>query len=141
MIETKEVLVVDRTYHITLFPARAGLTYLNKLKSIVGPAFGKAFTGDADEGEVEVDSISNAIESLITKMDEHNFEEMVVKAITGSVTNEQRMELVFDSEFHGRYDLILGLMKEILVLNYGTLFLGHGDSDSPLKNLMANLGQ
>jgi hypothetical protein len=142
MIEKNKVKVIDKEYFIVPFPARKGLNYLNKLKSIVGPALAKAFEGDAEDDELNTGSFSEAVELLIKGMDDNDFEKFVVEIIENHVSNAETNESIkFDLEFINRYDLVFGLMKEILKLNYGSLFLGDGDSDSPLKSLLPALAQ
>jgi len=140
MIDTHLVPVGDKKYHITTFPAIKGLNYLNKIKTIVGPALAMAVSGDdSEEDEIDVVSFSAAAKALVDGIDNNNVEQMIIDIVSNYVSDLNGQPLQFDMEFAGRYDLLFGLVKEILVLNYGSLFLGSGDSGSPLKNLMNNL--
>ena len=142
-IETKKVKVAEKSYNITTFPARKGLTYLNQLKTIIGPALALAFAGgDLEEGEVDSQSFSLAIQTLINSMDSTDVEALIWNMIKDSVTTANLQEIPsIDDEFSGRYDLLVGIIKEIINTNYGSIFLGSGGSDSPLKNLMSSQGQ
>ena len=139
MIKSELIKISDKSYHIQTFPARAGLNYLNKLKTMVGPALATMVSGEAAEDELSSEGLSEAIEKLINGMDDQDFEKMVIEIIEKYVLDSNSQPIIFDSEFAHRYDLVFSLMKEILNLNFGSLFLGHGDSDSPLKGLMGTL--
>jgi hypothetical protein len=119
------------------------LTYLNQLKTIVGPALALAFAGgDLEEGELDSSSFSIAIQALIDSMDKANVEALIWNMIKDSVTTEALQEIPsIDDEFSGRFDLLVGVIKEIIRINYGSIFLGFGDSDSPFQSLMPSLAQ
>lgn len=126
MIESKQVEISDRTYYITPFSGTKGLAYLNKLKSIVGPSLASLFAssdGDAD-GDLAVQSntLEDAVKALIENMDKGEAETLILEWVKNYVHNAKKQPVNFDSEFSAGFHYLALIIKEIITINYGSLF-------------------
>jgi hypothetical protein len=111
-----EVTVGDDTYMVTTFPAFKGLTYLQKLLKIVGPAIGELFAKAAAEGgeslsdiSIEDEALSFAIRELTTNLDRDNVAQLVQDMIKDAVTKGGQ-PIKFNQEFSGNYAPLLKLL-------------------------------
>jgi hypothetical protein len=123
-----EVTVGDDTYMVTTFPAFKGLTYLQKLLKIVGPAIGELFAKAAAEGgeslsdiSIEDEALSFAIRELTTNLDRDNVAQLVQDMIKDAVTKGGQ-PIKFNQEFSGNYAPLLKLLGTIVKENYSSFF-------------------
>lgn len=136
MIKNKTITAAGKDYQIQTFPGTKGLTILNKLKTIVGPAFALAMGSEDEASEVAANGLALAADSLIAAMDKEGVEALIIEIVKGYVHDANSQPIIFDTEFSGNFGALFVIIKEILTLNYGTIFLEIGDSGSNLKTLM-----
>lgn len=117
MLKQKEVNVGGEQYLISTLPATKGLKVLKSLTKLLGPAFAELTKGG--DGE-EVNLVSLAVEKLIDNLDNCDVESLVVSLMT--CVTKQNMAINFDMEFAGSYDKLFLLAKEVVDLNYGSVF-------------------
>ena len=128
-----EVTIGDDIFTVTTFPAFKGLTYLQKLLKIVGPAVGELFAKAATEGSgfqdisVEDEALSYAIRELTTNLDKENVAQLVQDMIKDGVTKAGQ-PVQFNQEFSGNYGSLLKLIGTIVKENYSSFF-GEGGFD------------
>jgi len=126
MQSTTELVIGDVEYKITTFPAFKGLTYLQKLLKIVGPAIGEIFS-NASEGEngfeldIEQEALSTAIKELTANLDKGNVAQLVQDMIKASVLKNGQ-PLQFDQEFSGNYGVMIKILGTIIKDNYASFF-------------------
>jgi len=115
----KELVLKEKTYVITKYPATRGVKYLNLLRKVFGPAFIKATQSD---GGLTFIQLFEAISENLDALDEEVIREMVCTATDIQPT-------AFDFEFSGNYFTLFELVKQILIFNYQDVFieLGLGD--------------
>ena len=134
-----EVTIGDVEYTVTTFPAFKGLTYLQKLLKIVGPAIGEIFSKAAVEGEgfsdisVDDEALSFAIRELTTNLDKENVAQLVQDMIKDSATKSGQ-PISFNQEFASNYGALMKLIGTIVKENYQSFF-GEGGFEE-LQNLV-----
>ncbi len=122
-----EVTIGDVEYTVTTFPAFKGLTYLQKLLKIVGPAIGEIFSKAAAEGEglsdisVDDEALSFAIRELTTNLDKENVAQLVQDMIKDAVTKAGQ-PIMFNQEFSSNYGALMKLIGTIVKENYQSFF-------------------
>ncbi len=141
MQSSKEVTFGDVEYRVTTFPASKGLTYLQKLLKIVGPAVGEILSKAAVDGEglsdisVEDEALSFAIRELTTNLDKDNVAQLVQDMIKDGVTKGGQ-NVPFDQEFSGNYGNLVKLLGVIIKENYSSFF-----GESGFEELLTMLPQ
>ena len=134
-----EVTYGESEYRITTFPAFKGLTYLQKLLKIVGPAIGEIFSKASAEGGnvsdlvLEEEALSFAIKELTTNLDKENVAQIVQDMIKDGVTKGGQ-PLNFNQEFSANYGSLVKLLGTIIKENYSSFF-GEGGFEG-LVNLL-----
>ncbi len=127
MQSTTELVIGDVEYKITTFPAFKGLTYLQKLLKIVGPAIGEIFSKAASSGEegfeldIEDEALSTAIRELTVNMDKENVAQLVQDMIIDAVLKNGQ-PLQFNQEFSGNYGAMVKILAAIIKENYSSFF-------------------
>ncbi len=127
MQSTTELAIGDVEYKITTFPAFKGLTYLQKLLKIVGPAIGEIFSNAAASGseafelDIEDEALSTAIRELTVNLDKENVAQLVQDMITSSVLKGGQ-PIQFNQEFSGNYGAMVKIMGAIIKENYSSFF-------------------
>lgn len=134
MIKNKVITAGGKEYQIQAFMGIQGLAFLNKLKTIVGPSLALVMGGE-DEDESISNPMAVATDALIGAMDKYDVQAMIMEIIENCVHDKAGQPLVFDIEFSANYGALLVIIKEVLTLNYGTIFLEIAGSGSPLKAL------
>lgn len=117
--EQKELVLKEKTYVITKYPATRGVKYFNLLRKVFAPAFIKASQSKDGITFIQLfESISDNLDAI----DETIVQEMVCTAIG-------MMPQAYDFEFSGNYFTLFELLKQILIFNYNDVFieLGLGD--------------
>lgn len=118
-IGSHNVVVGDVTYVVTTFPAAKGLAYLKRLLKVVGPALAEIAGGD--EGGINADGLGKAAELLFDNLDKENLDQMIVDWVKNNVTKGGQ-PVVFDMEFAQNYGALFTLVKEVIMLNYASVF-------------------
>ncbi len=122
-----DVTIGDVEYTVTTFPAFKGLTYLQKLLKIVGPAIGEIFSKAAADGEaladisVDDEALSFAIRELTTNLDKENVAQLVQDMIKDAVTKAGQ-PITFNQEFSSNYGALMKLIGTIVKENYQSFF-------------------
>lgn len=118
-ISSHEVQVGDETYVVNTFPATKGLMYLKRLLKVVGPAM--AEMAGSEEGQINSGGFGKAAEVLFDNLDKENLDQMVVDWVKNNVTKNGQ-PVIFDNEFSQNYGALFTLIKEMINLNYGSVF-------------------
>jgi len=127
MQSSTEVTYGDVEYRVTTFPAFKGLTYLQKLLKIVGPAIGEIFSkASADSGNIadlvlEEEALAFAIKELTTNLDKENVAQLVQDMIKDGVT-QGGQPVNFNQQFSGNYGDLIKLIGVIVKDNYSSFF-------------------
>jgi len=127
MQSSTEVTIGDVEYRVTTFPAFKGLTYLQKLLKIVGPAVGEVFAKAAtsEDGaasfDIEDEALSLAIRELTTNLDRDNVAQLVQDMIKDAVTKGGQVPN-FNQEFSANYGALVKLLGVIVKENYSSFF-------------------
>lgn len=127
MQSSTEVTYGESEYRITTFPAFKGLSYLQKLLKIVGPAIGEIFSkasaegGDISDLVLEEEALSFAIKELTTNLDKENVAQLVQDMIKDGVTKGGQ-PVNFNQEFAGNYGNMAKLIGVIIKENYSSFF-------------------
>lgn len=119
-----EVTVGDITYTITTFPALKGLTYLQKLMKIFGPAIGQIISQaseEATEVEVEEEALSKAIALMSENLDKDDVATLVKTMVVEAVTISGQ-PVPFDQQFSANYGALIKVITAILKENYSSFF-------------------
>lgn len=114
-IDQKVVELNGNEYIIDALPATKGIVVLKQLTKLLGPSVSHLF--NPVEGE---NSMNKAVSALMESVDSVNLESLL-KDLMASVT-KNNVAINFDREFRGQYDLLFMLSKEVIELNYGSLF-------------------
>ena len=114
-IDQKVVELNGNEYIIDALPATKGIVVLKQLTKLLGPSVSHLF--NPVEGE---NSMNKAVSALMESVDSVNLESLL-KDLMASVT-KNNVSINFDREFRGQYDLLFMLSKEVIELNYGSLF-------------------
>jgi len=139
MQSSTEVTYGDVEYRVTTFPAFKGLSYLQKLLKIVGPAIGEIFSKASAEGGavsdlvLEEEALSFAIRELTTNLDKENVAQLVQDMIKDAVLKNGQ-PVNFNQEFSGNYGNLMKLVGVIVKENYSSFF-GEGGFEG-LANLL-----
>lgn len=123
MQSSRELTIGEVEYRITTFPAFKGLTFLQKLLKLVGPAIGEIFakSSTGDEASIEEVALSGAIKELTTNLDKENVAQLVQEMIKAGVTKSGQ-PIQFDQEFSGQYGVLFELVGAIIKDNYSSFF-------------------
>lgn len=132
--ETQNVQVGNEVYQVTPFVATKGLAYLKKLLKVVGPALAE-IAGEGD-GTVNADGLGKAAAILFDNLDKEGLDLMIKEWVDKYVTKNGQ-PVIFDTEFMADYGILFGLVKEIIVINYSSVFQdGFGGILSAQANLL-----
>ena len=115
IIEDKALDIDGTEYRIQPFPAFKGLVILKKLTKIIGPSFSVFLDGGESSGGTE-----KAVELLVDNFDDDKVENLVKELISSVTKNGQSIN--FDIEFMGAYDKLFVLIKEVVMVNFGSVF-------------------
>jgi len=132
-ISSHNVEVNGEIYTINTFTATKGMIYLKKLAKIIGPAFAELAV-DADENQqVEMERLGKAASLFFDNFDKEGADKIIEEWVKGYVTKNGQ-PIVYDMEFAGNYGALFYLVKEIINLNYKTVFQGGfgGMANNPL---------
>lgn len=129
-ISSHEVLIGEVAYVVNTFPAVKGLGYLKKLLKVIGPALAEMASGD--DGQMNQEGIGRAAEILFDNLDKENLDSMIVDWCKNNVTKNGQ-PINFDMEFAENYGALFTLIKEIIMLNYSSVF------QNGFASLMPNL--
>lgn len=123
MTVTRKTVEFNGTeYAIQAFVATKGIRIFTVLSKLIGPAF-KALSEAKDE-----DAASNlAVSALLESMDDVAVDDLMKQLMSGVTKNKE--ELNFDIEFMANYGLLVNLAKEVVSLNWGSLFNVLGTQD------------
>ena len=119
-VQSHDVVIGGDTYTINTFVATKGVKYLKKLLKVIGPAMAEAMAG-SDGEEIRTDGLGKAAEILFDNIDSEGFDDMIIEWVKNNVTKNGQ-PVVFDMEFAGDYGKLMQLVKEIIMLNFATVF-------------------
>ena len=124
MREQKTVTIQGEEYLLNQFGALEGLKYQKALAGVIMPAIAEITSRDnMSEGEALSIGMTKLAEN-IDKIDENMIQAMVVRGAT-----KGNMSINFDNEFAGNYMKLFGLLKEIVVFNFGSVFTMLGSEE------------
>lgn len=123
IIEDKVVEIDNVEYRIQPFPAFKGLVILKKLTKILAPSMSTMFT-EVDSQVMEMDNLEKAVTQLVSNFDDDTVEVLIRDLIKSVTRNGQ--PLAFDIEFMADYGRLLKLVKEVVMVNYSTVFQAGG---------------
>jgi len=118
-VSSHSVMVGDVEYHVTTFPATKGVVYLKRLMKVIGPAL--AEIAGSEDGTVNTEGLGKAAEILFDNLDKENLDQMIIEWVNKNVTKNGQ-PIVFDMEFAENYGALFSLVKEIISLNYSSVF-------------------
>lgn len=113
MLNQKTVNIDGEDFQLTTFPASRGLRILKDLTKLIGPSFAEWAKG----GE---DGMALAVNKLVENLDSVNVENLVKELVSGA--SKGSMSINFDMEFAGNYNKLFTLVREVIQLNYGSVF-------------------
>lgn len=113
MLAQKNVTIDGEDFQITTFPATRGFRILKELTRLLGPAFAEWAKG----GE---DGMALAVNAIVDNLDSVNVENLVKELI--SSVSKGSVAVNFDMEFAGNYNKLFLLVREVIQLNYGSVF-------------------
>lgn len=110
-ISQKTVSIKGNEYLITQLPGSKGVVVMKQLTKLLGPALASA----QDEG-----NMSSAVDKLIENLD--SVDVLVLLQNLMSTVTKNGTTVNFDMEFAGNYDGLYMLTKEVINLNYESVF-------------------
>ena len=113
-IETKQVTIGNTTYWITPFTAKKGLAMLKRVLKLVGPSL------DNLEKKDEI-GMATIISGIISRFDEEPVD-LLIQDLVKDVTIDGRAPIIFDTQFQANYGELFTLVKEVLTINYASVF-------------------
>ena len=120
-VESHNVQIGEVTYTVNTFTATKGLVYLKKLMKVIGPALAEVASGGDGGDSANTDNLGRAAEMLFNNIDSEDMDKMIVEWVS-KYTFKNGQPVIFDMEFAGNYGDLFSLVKEIIMLNYGSVF-------------------
>lgn len=129
-MQTSEELVVgEKSYSITTFPAFKGLSYLQKLLKVFGPSLGELFSTASmetvEEFSIEEEALTKSISLLVENLDQANIAQLAKDMVSDGVTINGQTVL-FDQEFSANYGALISILGAVIRVNYSSFFDGSG---------------
>lgn len=122
-VGSHNVEVNGEIYTITTFTATKGVVYLKKIAKVIGPAFAELAGGSDENQQVEAAHLGKAAQLFFDNIDKEGVDKMIEEWVKGYVTKNGQ-PIIFDMEFAENYGALFALVKEIINLNYKTVFQG-----------------
>lgn len=120
-IETKRVNVQDKEVEITIFGARRALKIGRKIISILSPIIGGTDLTNLADLTLNNEVVEKLIKSITL---DDKFEDFILELLSNTFVDGREVgkEIVFDEIFSGELSLLFGVLKEVLVVNYSSIF-------------------
>lgn len=110
-ISQKEVNIKGTDYLITQLPGSKGVVVMKQLTKLLGPSLAEA---------QESGSMAGAIDKLIENID--SVDVLVLLQNLMTTVTKKNVQINFDLEFAGNYDGLFLLTKEVINLNFESVF-------------------
>lgn len=110
-LKQKEVEINGDKYIIATIPGTDGVKLAARIAK---------FAGVVMEGSVVHGNMASAVAVALVSTDDDEIVDLV-KQLAKKVT-KNNIQVNFDNDFQGEYDVLLDIVKESLVLNFGSLF-------------------
>lgn len=120
-MSSHNVQIGEEAYVVNTFPATKGVVYLKKLMKVVGPALAEIAGAGEDGTQTGEANLGKAAEILFENLDKEGLDQMIIDWVKNNVTKNGQ-PVVFDQEFAENYGALFTLVKEIIVINYGSVF-------------------
>ena len=116
------IIVIDgNTYNITPIPAMKGLSYLRRLGKLLGAPLATMMNDNGGADKVDGEgSLQKAVQILVDNMDKEDVETLITDLL--KTVTKQGQPLNFTIEFTKNYGKLFKLVKEVVEVNFGSLF-------------------
>lgn len=105
----KEITLKDNKYLLTSFPTTKGMVIVTQLTQVMGPAV----------ASLEGGGVATMISSLLDNLDKVDVVNLSKQIVSGAT--KQGVEINFEMEFSGEYDLLFNLMKAVVEFNFASV--------------------
>ena len=121
-----EVEVDDKTYEFEKWGAEMSLTTLLKIAKIIGKPLGQLLGsvmggGKGLDAELNPDMLADAVEALVSSMDEKVTLELIKKLSSDKVLCSGK-KVNFDTHYEGKLTHLFKVVKVALEVQYGDFF-------------------
>jgi hypothetical protein len=133
-IESKDIIIGESEYTITQFTTSKGLKYLKQITKILAPSFAALSEGAEatnmdihaaiQDGTVQTESFSKAVNLLVENMDKEDVVELIKNLVNGVRKNNK--DINFEMDFAANYGELSQLLIEVCKYNYSSVFQNGG---------------
>lgn len=125
-IRTTQFTAGQTTYDISPFTASRGLSLLQRLLKVIGPAaaaaIGSSLESEDGAAEIETAAFGSAVELLMKGLGEEDLAQLVQDLISDCTIKGQ--PIAFETQYAGNYGELSRVLLEVLKVNYSSFFAG-----------------